>query len=161
MREGSQGDRSGHLRGDVINRRATTLRSVFWAVVLFFCGYLIATIAGFATYVISEKLMWATIFTAMPIVFGILAYVYLVKTASATSEAAAKMAGLILFWIALSFALDAMTYIAVVPLISGRPPNWRFFIDQTPWIWLCYLVLSVSGAAAVVVFRRRRPRPLR
>jgi hypothetical protein len=133
--------------------------SAVWPVTLFLCGYLIATVVGFATFFISETLMWVSIFTAMPVVFGLLAYVYLVRIGCGVSDARKRMVGLILFWIALSFALDALTYIGIIPAVSGGHANWRFFIDQSPWIWLSYMALIASGVAAVFVFERRRASP--
>ncbi len=135
------------------------LKSAFWAVVLFLGGYLIATIVGFATYFVSEILMWISMFTAMPIVFSLLAYAYLLKSRCAPSEARGQMTRLILFWIALSFGLDAMTYIGIIPILSGGHANWHFFIDQSPWIWLAYIALAASGAVAWFVFSRRRGSP--
>jgi len=30
------------------------------------------------------------------------------------------------------------------PLV-GKLPNWTFFMDQSPWIWLNYLAIVVLG----------------
>jgi len=131
------------------------LKSIFWATTFFLGGYLIATVVGFATYFISEVVMWLSIFIAMPVVFCILAYSYLTKARCRAAEARAEMVRLISFWIGLSFALDAITYIGIVPMASGMNPNWHFFLDQSPWIWISYLVLIASGFAAVLAFEKR------
>jgi hypothetical protein len=53
-----------------------------------------------------------------------------------------------LVWIALSSGLDAVVYIVIIPFFSRAVPNWTFFQDQSPWIWLSYFVLLLSGLAA-------------
>ncbi len=39
-------------------------------------------------------------------------------------------------------------YIFLIPYLARSPRNWSFFMDQSPWIWLCYAVLLLSGLAA-------------
>ncbi|MDH3745892.1 MAG: hypothetical protein OES47_12400, partial [Acidobacteriota bacterium] len=56
------------------------MKSTRLAFRLFGLGYLIATVVGFSTYYIHVTLMWITIFTLMPVVFGYLFYTYLRRT---------------------------------------------------------------------------------
>lgn len=128
------------------------MKRLLWATTLYFIGYFIATVVGFATFFISETVMWLSVFILMPVVFGVLAYSYLEKTRCDSGDARREMFRLIAFWIALSFALDAVTYVGIVPAITGLAPDWHFFQEQSPWIWLSYLVLSLSGYAAVTLF---------
>jgi len=121
------------------------MKSIKLAFTLFGLGYLIATIVGFSTYYIHITLMWIAIFTLMPVVFGYLFYVYLRRTKCDRSQSLRQTNYLIIFWIILSFLLDAVVYIVVVPIIFGNPSNWTFFIDQSPWIWLNYLTIIVLG----------------
>ena len=121
------------------------MKSIKLAFILFGLGYLVATIVGFSTYYIHETLMWIAIFTLMPVVFGYLFYTYLHRTKCEKSQSLRQTNYLILFWIILSFLLDAAVYIIVVPIIFGNPSNWTFFIGQSPWIWLNYLTIIVLG----------------
>ena len=57
-------------------------------------------------------------------------------------------------WILLSFGLDSVVYIAVIPFFSHVAPNWTFFRDQSPWIWLSYAILLLSAFAAHNAYRR-------
>ena len=128
------------------------MKSIKLAFTLFGLGYLIATIVGFSTYYIHITVMWITIFTLMPVVFGYLFYIYLRKTKCERSESFKQTNYLILFWIILSFLLDAIVYIIVVPNLFGIPSNWTFFIDQSPWIWLNYLTIIVLGHISRVCY---------
>ena len=121
------------------------MKSIGLALRLFGLGYLIATVVGFATYYIHIVVMWVALFTLMPVVFGYLFYTYLYRTRCERSRAFAETNRLVVLWIVLSFLLDVVVYVALVPLIFGDPPNWKFFLDQSPWIWLNYLTLLVLG----------------
>lgn len=56
------------------------MRKAGWIVVTFAAMYLIATIVGFATYLlISPRAMWISVFTLMPIASAALIYGYLCK----------------------------------------------------------------------------------
>jgi hypothetical protein len=112
---------------------------------LFALGYVIATVVGFVTYSIHPTVMWVTIFTLMPVVFGALFYTYLRRTGCDKTESLRESHRLILLWIVLSFLVDALVYVVVVPLVSASPSNWTFFIDQSPWIWLNYLTVVILG----------------
>lgn len=112
---------------------------------LFGLGYLIATVVGFSTYYIHITVMWTAIFTLMPVVFGYLFYTYLRRIEIDRSESLQETHRLVLLWVILSFLVDALVYVVVVPLVTENPPNWTFFIEQSPWIWLSYLTILVLG----------------
>jgi hypothetical protein len=57
-------------------------------------------------------------------------------------------------WILLSFCLDAATYVLLVPYLNHSRPNVTFFRDQSPCIWLSYLILIFSAIAAQRLYRR-------
>lgn len=122
---------------------------------LFLIGYLIATIVGFSTYYINVNVMWATIFTLMPVVFGYLFYLYLKNTKCCLSETFKETNRLVLLWIIISFLLDALVYIIIVPIIYGHKSNWTFFMDQSPWIWLNYMTIIILGHIARLTYHRR------
>jgi hypothetical protein len=132
------------------------MKSIGLALRLFALGYLIATIVGFATYYIHVVAMWIAIFTLMPVVFGYLFYTYLRRTRCGRSGSLWETNRLILLWIVLSFLVDALVYIAIVPGVFRVPPNWTFFIDQSPWIWLCYLTIFVLGHIARFFYSQRQ-----
>jgi hypothetical protein len=116
--------------------------------------YLIATIVGFATYLlISPAAMWICVFTLMPIVSALLMYWYLVRISRQASLIESFY--LVLAWIGLSFGLDAATYIFIIPAVNRSAPNWTFFRDQYPWIWLSYAVLLVCAYAGHKLHLRR------
>jgi hypothetical protein len=72
-------------------------------------------------------------------------YWYLVKMRISRQSSLAEVFILVLAWIALSFGMDAIAYIFIIPSVSHTAPNWTFFRDQSPWIWLSYGVLLVSA----------------
>ena len=88
--------------------------------------------------------MWICVFTLMPIVSALLMYWYLVKMRISRQASLTEVLILVLAWIALSFGLDAAAYIFIIPTLSHAAPNWTFFRDQSPWIWLSYAVVLVS-----------------
>jgi hypothetical protein len=117
-----------------------------WIFGTFAIMYLIATVVGFATYLlINPVAMWISVFTLMPIVSALLMYWYLVKMRISRQSSLAEVFILVLAWIALSFGMDAIAYIFIIPSVSHTAPNWTFFRDQSPWIWLSYGVLLVSA----------------
>ena len=130
------------------------LRRWGWATGLLAIGYAIGTAAGFATFYIGIVTMWLTIMLLMPILFAALAVAYLRRLRCPPGRAGVEMAGLIGYWVVLSFLLDALTYVFTLPHVLHIPPNWGFFEDQSPWIWLSYASLCVSGAVAVAMYRR-------
>ncbi|HYX05779.1 MAG TPA: hypothetical protein VE912_03520 [Bacteroidales bacterium] len=115
------------------------------ALTYFLIAYLIGTLVGFITFLIHETVMWISLFTIMPIVFGYFFYRYLKNTRCNQDETLKETNNLIVFWIITSFILDAIVYIVFIPLISGTPSNWTFFIDQSPWIWLNYATIIILG----------------
>jgi hypothetical protein len=135
------------------------MRSVSKAIVLFFAMYLIATVLGFATYLfISPLAMWVSVFTVMPVVSALLVFWYLIQIRCGLKDGLREAMIVVAIWIALSFTLDAVTYIFIVPFVAHNQRNWTFFIDQSPWIWLSYAVLFSSGAAANWLYRCHRQR---
>ncbi|MFT4197468.1 MAG: hypothetical protein QM601_06080 [Pseudoxanthomonas sp.] len=115
-----------------------------------------ATAVGWATFT-RPVLMWALTFTLMPLIFVALAYWYFRGVRPAAAEAAREALKLTLLWIAISFAMDALVFIAVIPLAFGAAANWTFFVDQSPWIWLCYAVLVPIVFAGLHLYRRWPP----
>lgn len=123
------------------------MKSWFWSTAFFLLGYAIATVVGFSLYYVSVIVMWVGIFTLMPVVFVYLFYLYLRKVRCEAEQSLRETVRVVIYWAALSFLLDALVYIAIVPAVYGVPANWRFFIDQSPWIWLCYMVVLFVGLA--------------
>ena len=118
--------------------------------------YITATFLGFVMYLlISPTAMWIGVFTLMPVISAWIIYRYLRKMNFRPEISIAESAKLLLVWICLSFAFDALGYIVVIPAIMHTSPNWTFFKDQSPWIWLCYAVLLFSGYAGRWVSIRR------
>jgi hypothetical protein len=121
------------------------MRKVSWIFGTFATMYFVATIVGFATYLLlSPTAMWISVFTLMPVVSAVLMYVYLRKMQFDRKASLVESWRLLLVWIGLSFSLDALTYILVIPSVNHTTPNWTFFRDQSPWIWLSYAVLLIS-----------------
>lgn len=118
---------------------------------LFFFGYVIASVVGYALYRSSPTAMWVGMFTLMPVVFAYLACVYFNKLVKAPlGYSAIKLA---IYWVLLSFVLDGLVYILLLPIVFGAKPNWLFFIDQSPWIWFAYVSLSITVAIGFVASR--------
>ena len=127
-----------------------------WIVATFAAMYFVATIAGFATYLlISPVAMWICVFTLMQVVSALLMYWYLVKMRISRQASLIETFYLVLAWIGLSFGLDAVTSIFIIPAVSHAAPNWTFFRDQSPWIWLSYAVLLVCAYAGHRLHLRR------
>ena len=134
------------------------MKSWLWSSGLFLLGYVVGTVVGFALYFVNEVLMWVGLFTLMPAVFAVLFYLYLGKVACPPETSLSEVIRVALYWSALSFLLDALAYIAVVPVIFGTPANWGFFTDQSPWIWLSYLSIFAMGLAGRWLYLRRSTR---
>jgi hypothetical protein len=118
-------------------------------------AYLIGTVVGFITFYINPTVMWIALFTIMPVVFGYFFYLYLKTTQTSSKEAFQETNKLILLWIVLSFLLDGIVYIVFIPLFLGAQPNWTFFLDQSPWIWLNYLTIIILGHVSRVIYMKR------
>lgn len=122
------------------------MRNVWQIVRSFGMMYLVATIVGFATYLLlSPTAMWVSVFTLMPLVSAWLIFRYLQQMSFSPETSLRESVILLLIWIGLSFAVDALVYIVIVPAMSHAPPNWTFFQAQSPWIWLSYAVLGISS----------------
>ena len=131
------------------------MRKVGWITGTFIAMYVIATCVGFATYFWwSPFAMWVAVFTLMPAVSALLIYGYLRKLSFSAEASLYESLLLTGAWIVLSFCLDAVTYVLIIPHLSHSNPNWTFFRDQSPWIWFSYLVLIFSAVAAQRLYRR-------
>lgn len=131
------------------------MSKLIWNIGAFIIMYAIGTILGFAAYLlISPLAMILTMFTVMPAVCVFLIYWYLRKTAAAFQRVWREVLIIVVTWIVLSFGFDAMMYILIVPKIMKAPPNWRFFIEQSPWIWYCYAMLFLCGFVAGLLYRK-------
>lgn len=128
------------------------MKSYKLAIQYFVIAYLIATVVGFVSFYIHIVVMWIVLFSVMPVIFGYFFYLYLKQTECPIQDTFKETNRLVLFWIVVSFLLDAMVYILVVPLILGYKANWTFFIDQSPWIWLNYLSLFIVGHISRYLF---------
>lgn len=128
------------------------------ALAAFGIGYVIATAVGWVTFN-TPPLMWALTFTLMPVVFAVLAYWYFRGVRPGPDESTREAVRLTLFWTLLSFVVDALVFIAVIPLAFGAKANWTFFIDQSPWIWFCYIVMVPIVFSGLHVYRKRAPQP--
>ena len=130
------------------------MKSIKTAVLYFLYAYLLGTVVGFITFYINVTIMWISLFTLMPVIFGYYFYRYLKITGCEISKTLHETFALILFWIIASFILDAVVYIIIIPLLFGYKSNWTFFIDQSPWIWLNYFSLFIIGIRARYFFLR-------
>ncbi len=98
--------------------------------------------------------MRISVFTIMPVVSALLIFTYLRKL-KISQEASLRESLLVAAaWILLSFGLDSVVYIAIIPFFNHVPPNWTFFRDQSPWIWMPYAILLLSALVARNVYRR-------
>ena len=101
-------------------------------------------------------MMWVCVFTVMPVVAALLIRWYLMQIYCSVASSLREAMHLVVVWIAGSFLMDAGTYIFLIPYLTRKPRNWRFFADQSPWIWLSYGVLLGSGFAANWLYVRRK-----
>jgi hypothetical protein len=115
--------------------------------------YLAATTLGFASYLIfSPRIMWLCVFLLMPVVAALLVWWYLDRVSCPSEDTFMETLKLVGAWMILSFALDAVTYVFLIPRLQHRPAAWMFFKDQSPWIWLSYAVLLASGLGGRKIF---------
>ena len=127
-----------------------------WIIGLFLTMYIIATVLGCLSYLlIGPVAMWLSVFTVMPAISAALVYIYLEKMKFISEAVLRESMYLAAVWIGLSFGFDALTYIVIIPAVIHTSANWTFFRDQSPWIWLSYLILFVSSLAAHNVYARR------
>jgi len=94
--------------------------------ILFLLAYAVGTLVGFMAFMISETLMWVTIFTIMPVVFPVAFYQYLSRTHCPAARTGVEMVKLCSLWVVLSFGPDGIIYIAVLPLILRARPTGAF-----------------------------------
>jgi len=125
------------------------------AIKYFALAYLIGTVTGFITFYINETLMWISMFSIMPVVFGYFFYSYLKNAPCNASILFRETNILILFWITTSFLLDGLVYIVIVPIVFGNKSNWTFFLDQSPWIWFNYCTIILLGHISRLILKRR------
>ncbi len=120
----------------------------WWMLITFSIMYLVGTVLGFGSYLLlSPTAMWVVVFTFMPVFCALLIWWYLKAIKSSGQKSAWATMEIVAVWIVLSFASDAVAYIWIVPRLRHGEPNWLFFVDQSPWIWLSYAVLALSGYA--------------
>jgi hypothetical protein len=124
------------------------------ALAAFGIGYVIATAVGWVTFT-RPVLMWVLTFTVMPLVFAGLSCWYFHSVRPRALEASREAMRLTLFWVVLSCALDALVFIAIIPLAFGAKANWTFFVDQSPWIWLCYATLVPIVYSGLYAYQKR------
>ena len=140
----------------VLNLEISHMKNWKLATTNFLIGYAIASVVGYVLYLISITFMWIGMFTIMPVVFTYLSYLYFRKLIGAVRvKEAHKLA---LYWIGLSFLLDAAIYIALLPASFGVKPNWTFFLDQSPWIWVAYASIVLITLAGFWFYRRHKSR---
>ena len=115
--------------------------------------YVAATALGFASYFLfNPAIMWLCVFLLMPVVAAFLVWWYLDQVHFPFGRSFEEALKLVSAWIILSFVLDAITYIVLIPRLQHRPVAWTFFRDQSPWIWLSYGVLLASGLGGRSIF---------
>ena len=131
------------------------MRSIKIGLKYFGLAYLIGTVVGFITFYINPIIMWIALFTIMPVVFGCFFFMYLKNKQTGSKESFQETNKLILLWIVLSFLLDGIVYIVFIPLFLGAQPNWTFFLDQSPWIWLNYLTIIILGHVSRLIYMKR------
>lgn len=137
------------------------MRDIKLAIEYFGLAYLIGTVVGFTTFYIHPTVMWISMFTIMPVVFGYFFYQYLRKSHCDDAAILRETNLLILFWILASFVLDGLVYIVLVPIAFGSPANWTFFIDQSPWIWLNYCTIIALGHLSRIILSRYKKNNMR
>lgn len=119
-------------------------------------GYLCGTVVGFETFYISVNAMWVATIVFMPVIFAYLCRYYLMKVHCEPAKEHGEMLRLIAYWIGVSFLLDCVTYILIMPFALNIKPDWNFFMEQSPWIWISYLVLFISGYAGKYLYGRKQ-----
>lgn len=124
----------------------------------FFIGYLAATIGGFSLYYsASTTAMWVFTMTFMPALYTVLAYKYFRKNLGEASPFLDHdVLWLAAYWVALSICLDAAVYVFLAPRVLGSSPNWNFFRDQSPWIWINYVTVVLIVLVAKGFYSGKR-----
>ena len=131
------------------------MKSIKLAILYFLLAYLISTTLGFTTYYINVNVMWFSMFTLMPVIFGYFFYLYLKKIKCDLKNSMKETNLLIVFWITASFLLDGIVYIVIVPLLFDYNPRWFFFVDQSPWIWLNYGTIIILGHISRYIYIKK------
>ncbi|MFZ1136750.1 MAG: hypothetical protein WAN69_17500 [Candidatus Korobacteraceae bacterium] len=132
------------------------MRKTGWIFGSFAAMYIAATIIGFSTYLlVGSRTMWISVFTLMPMLSALLIYVYLRIMRFPRERSLTETMHLVLVWVGLSFGFDAVTYVVIIPAASHTIPNWTFFQDQSPWIWLSYAVLVPSAYVGRWMYLRK------
>jgi hypothetical protein len=132
------------------------MKSIKLALLYFLLAYIIGSVVSLASYLINVTLMWTTIITLIPAIFGCFFYLYLKNTKCNPEKSLKGTNLLIALWIIVSLLLDGLVYIVIVPLIYGYNPRWIFFTDHSPLGFLNYVMLAVAGYIARFFYLKRR-----
>ncbi len=121
----------------------------------FLLAYLIGTVVGFAAYYISITVMWISMFTLIPVIFGYFFYLYLKNTKCDLASSLKETNLLIVFWILASLLLDGIVYMLIIPFIYDYNPMWIFFTEWSPWGYLNYGTIAVVGYIGRYLYIRK------
>lgn len=121
-------------------------------------GYSAATLGGVILYYrASDTVMWFFTMSVMPALYLVLAYKYFRKNLADPAPFFDRdLFSLAAYWLLLSYFLDALVYVFLAPWSLGSSPNWTFFRDQSPWIWINYFTLAVIVVVAKWFYSRKR-----
>jgi hypothetical protein len=107
---------------------------------------LLDIIVGRTEYpLLGQSAMWVNLTTLVAVVGGILVYLNLRQARIDVARSVSFTVALVLSWAGLTLVSDGLIGVVIVPSISNLPPNWGFFQQQSPWIWLYCAALPLAG----------------
>lgn len=149
------------LLGIVDTGDVTSMNDWKRATRFFLLGYSAATVGGVVlSYGASDSVMLFFTMSVMPALYLVLAYKYFRKNLADPAPFFDRdLISLAAYWLLLSYLLDAVVYVFLAPWSLGSSPNWTFFREQSPWIWINYFTLVVIVVVAKWFYsRKRQPR---
>jgi hypothetical protein len=101
---------------------------------------------------LGKSAMWMNSITLAAVVGGIQVYMILRQARIDAAGSISFTSALVLSWACMTIVSDALIGIVLVPSMHRLPPNWGFFQQQSPWIWLYCAVLPLAGLGGCLAY---------
>jgi hypothetical protein len=108
---------------------------------------------------LGKAAMWVNLLTLVTLIGALLVFFDLYRTRCAPSKAVGATAALVLRWVVLFFATELVYGVLLGPGGYGFRSYIELYREQSPWIWMTYAMMPVSGimgCSAYLFYRGRR-----
>jgi hypothetical protein len=108
---------------------------------------------------LGKAAMWVNLLSLVTLVGALLVFIDLYQTRRASSKAVGATVALVVQWASLFFATEFVYGFLLGPGVHGLRSDMALYREQSPWIWMTYAILPVSGTigcSAYLFYRNRR-----